>query len=333
MSINSAYGLDSPGHLSRLLTAYGAAGMKKQQGRVPVMREAVTKSEGLVLDHSDKDVDQQIIGKMCTLGWDGVTSSEQRSSQTTPSTTRFYDALRPLQTKLRSKRAKRCRSCRHNLLRPDDRRMSTRFKIRLLAINYICRVSLRPLKPDNTSHSQLKPLVPTHFLITFRNPLFDDMKITLATPPTTSGKSPARVTILCPQFEVGATKDVWDEALESGDKDRRRTRDISSAAEGQQPEAGKVWEKGRNWTTIVLEVIPTKSADETAGARIAREALEVAISLRMEYEADDTTADPYASSTTSSKAGGEEKKIKKELSYWVILGLGRVGQLSAPLRK
>ncbi len=78
--------------------------------------------------------------------------------------------------------------------------------------------------------------------------------MTLATPATTPGRFASTVTLLCPQFEIDANTDVWDEALkDGGDKDRRRGKTEESQ---HQVEAGKIWERGRNWVSIVVEVVP-----------------------------------------------------------------------------
>ncbi|KAI9883284.1 MAG: hypothetical protein M1823_004946 [Watsoniomyces obsoletus] len=116
----------------------------------------------------------------------------------------------------------------------------------------------------------------------------------------------SKVVILCPQFEVGPNRDVWEEALGTGpdnggrgtaitgggssssnrqkETDRERnggksgmglisTTSSSSITtlgggggggggggaakeEMMGPEAGKIWERGANWTTVVVEVTP-----------------------------------------------------------------------------
>ena len=124
---------------------------------------------------------------------------------------------------------------------------------------------------------RLVPHETTQFLVTLKNPLFDPVQVTLATPSQTPGrKFPARVVILCPQFEIGANTDVWQDALDESDSLSREGRNTagkaqrrggaatttmtslvpSSSADLGQAEAGKVWERGRNWTTVVMEITP-----------------------------------------------------------------------------
>jgi hypothetical protein len=48
--------------------------------------------------------------------------------------TNFCSALRPERIHLRAKRTKRCRSCRQVLIKPEQKAISTRFKIKLMAM-------------------------------------------------------------------------------------------------------------------------------------------------------------------------------------------------------
>jgi dynactin-4 len=186
-------------------------------------------------------------------------------------------------------------------------------------------------------YNALPSLRPIQFLLTLHNPLFDPIRITLATPSHTPGRFASKVTILCPEFEIGANTDVWDEALSAGGKEKRRTKAESS--EGQA-EAGKIWEKGRNWTTVVLEVVPAsldpipklpsqKEGSEedptpaTATATLVEDddVLEIPLFVRAEYEAD-VTAD--GGDASGGIAGAEKEKEKRELAYWCVLGVGRI---------
>lgn len=326
LGLGGSFGLDSPSHLARLLSTYGVGGLKKQRSKPQPMREARDESEGVELDAQNE---VEMIHQMRELGWDGTTSLEQRARQANGA--RFFPDVRPIATPLLSKRAKRCRACRHNLIRPDDKRQSTRYKIRLLALNFIPKASLKAMDPA-LDHSSLRPLRASQFLLTFRNPLFDPVKVHLATPPTVPSRVSSKVTILCPQFDIGASADVWDEALDAGRKDKRRTQDLT-AQDGQQAEAGKVWDKGRNWTTIILEIVPGTAApknntlsEEDDGESLAdndEAILEVPILLRMEYFTDATTASPGFESPETRKTSKDER-VARELQYWMVLGLGRI---------
>ncbi|KAH0559373.1 hypothetical protein GP486_004116 [Trichoglossum hirsutum] len=225
-----------------------------------------------------------------------------------------------------------------------SQRGEQKYPVRFLS-NYIPTMALRQLQPTTLlDYNALPPLRPIQLLLTLHNPLFDPIRITLATPSHTPGRIASKVTILCPEFEIGANTDVWDEALSAGGKEKRRTKAESS--EGQA-EAGKIWEKGRNWTTVVLEVVPasldptpmlpiqkegSKEALNPANAAAALEedddVLEIPLFVRAEYETD-ATAD--GGDAGGGVAGAEKEKEKRELAYWCVLGVGRIAHSGTPV--
>lgn len=331
------YGYGSPGALSRIMGLYtgGSFADKKSKTKTGTMREACDALEGLQITPLS---DEEAITKLRSEGWRSTASSEQRKEQTTD--THFISDLRPIAYLLRTKRSKRCRTCRHILSKPESKVQTTRFRIRLVALNYIPSITIKPLQPASpTSSSLLTPLKPIQFLLTFKNPLFDSVKVTLATPAKTPGRFPTKVTVLCPQFEVGANTDVWDEALRDNNTrsslsgEKRRTK--AEASEGQhQAEAGKVWERGRNWVSVVVEVVPPSLRIESsewlrseelkadgAEVRDGEDAVEIPVFVRVEWEGEVGGEDG-----SGLGGGGKEKEVreKRELAYWCVLGLGRV---------
>ncbi|KAL4786153.1 dynactin p62 family-domain-containing protein [Aspergillus varians] len=362
---------------SRLSTLYGNTN-KKSRARPPVMRETLAPSEGLSVPAPDSET--AIIKRMASddCGWEGLASIEQRASQSPGA--RFVEDLLPLPTLLRTKRSKRCKSCKHILVKPEFKPQSVRYRIKLIAISYIPLPTLRPLvlPPTSSQHPQptpnldtLQPLQPIQLLLTLKNHMFDPIRITLATPSVTPGRVASKVTILCPQFDIGANKDAWSEALETASP-QTRTPPFEKVAE-----AGKVWEKGRNWTTVVLEVVPgslprgklsTRSpariiggnrnsdgddvdndddedddsddSDNGAAGGLSgqldwsgqgkdlsqqiqpdEDILEIPVFVRMEWDSD---------SQIESEEGGKDSFVgggggaKRELAYWMVLGVGRI---------
>lgn len=315
----------------------GSYSDKKSKSKTGLMREAYDTSEGLHLcPSSDPTVEQ-----LQNQGWAGTASQEQRSNQS--NNPRFISELRPVPYLLRTKRSKRCRTCRHILSKPEAKVLTTRFRIRLVALSYIPSMTITPLSPQPQPAGSpallLTPLKPTQFLLTLKNPLFDPVKITLATPSHTPGRFSSKITILCPQFEVGANTDVWDEALQDG-SEREKRRTTREVGEGQgQAEAGKVWEKGRNWVSVVVEVVPAslqverglavlrKGFDgvdaviEERGLAEDEDILEIPVFVRVEWETD--TANDDAGGAASKD---KDVKEKRELAYWCVLGVGRIAQ-------
>lgn len=306
-------------------------------------------------------------------GWDLTTSSEQRAAQSKfigdehlHGRARFLDELRPIPFLLRTKRSKRCPICRHIISKPEAKSTNNRFRIRLVAGSYIPSISIRPLQggapvPVSTSRSAaaaaaaaavptniLEPLKPVQYILTFKNPIFESVKVTLATPSTTPGRFASKVTVLCPQFEIDSNTDVWDDALRdsvaggggSGGGSGSRSRRGEDGGGQQQAMAGKIWERGRNWVSIVVEVVPPSlnldllamaskpigKVDEGASKKIDlsplredEDIVEIPMFVRVEWETD-------AGQDGVGVSSGKDKdaKEKRELAYWCVLGIGRV---------
>jgi dynactin 4 len=304
------------------------------------MREALTAPEGLQLS----------LPPTPTTGsteYTSLTSLSQRFSQTPPAicsstaSPNHVSQLRPLPTLLRTKRAKRCRACKHILTRPELKPTSTRYRIRLLALNYTPLVSLKPL-PAPGSSSQLPSPPPvdgtdvllapgrvSQWVLNMRNPLFEPVKVSLGCPAVLPGRRGDRVTILCPQFEIGANSDVWDDALNTGD-----SKAIMSPGGGEQV-AGKLYESGRNWVGVVLEIVPGNLVrmEEEKETGNDEDVLEVPVRVRLEWKVSEEDGKEGKGKSAREKLVREgdgqdvdvEDEGRSELAYWMVLGVGRVG--------
>ncbi|EFX02446.1 dynactin arp1 p62 subunit [Grosmannia clavigera kw1407] len=313
--------------------------------------------------------------------WDATASAEQRAAQPTYTgeaqlhgRARFLDELRPVPVLLRTKRSKRCPVCRHIISKPEAKSTNNRFRIRLVAGSYIPSISIRPLQtsgsvssihvssPSTSSSARtasasmststlptnlLEPLKPVQYILTFKNPIFENVRVTLAAPSTTPGRFASKVTVLCPQFEVDSNTDVWDDALRDNDRGPssgsggsavgssghgRRTDD----SQPHQAMAGKIWERGRNWVSIVLEVVPPSLSLEVLAVtsrsaankgkevdlgplREDEDVVEIPMFVRVEWEAE---VEKDGGGTTAGR--DKDAKEKRELAYWCVLGIGRV---------
>ncbi|KAK6601703.1 dynactin arp1 p62 subunit ro2 [Botrytis cinerea] len=186
---------------------------------------------------------------------------------------------------------------------------------------------------------------PTQFLLTFKNPLFEPVKISLATKGLTTDRHASKVILLCPQFEVGANTDMWDEALQdssSSAHDRKHSTAThgSMASMDLSNEAhGKPWDKGRNWTSVVVEVTPGKLKTKLPGLEQQRrleeevqkerveedaDVCEIAVFVRVEWEAD--AAGDGDGAGKMGGLGDRDGREKRELAYWCVVGVGRIGK-------
>ena len=340
MTPGGSYNYDSPSSLARIMSLYTGQGSygKKNTSKSAPMRGSSDASEGLRV--VDPVADTDAVRKLREQGFLGTSSIEQRSAQRY--SPRFVEDVLPMPTRLITKRSKRCRTCRHILVKPEANPKSIRYRIRLIAIEKIPTMSLKPLQstssttsspaarpPADVDLASLPPLRPTQFLLILKNPLFDPVKITLATPTHTPGHFNHKVTILCPQFDIGANTDAWTEALVPSEADTKpssktlgtmSTKDAKGDNDGSRiAEAGKVWDKGRNWTTVVVEVV-CAAIDEDFQGQEDEDVLEIPIFVRMEFEVE----------IEKEVVGGEAKgggKEKRELAYWTVLGVGKVARV------
>ncbi|KAF2275521.1 uncharacterized protein EI97DRAFT_494765 [Westerdykella ornata] len=361
----------SPSSFSRIMNLYSSTVSKKQKRDKPVpMREAASALEGLRIHSPSTDVDT--IERLRKEGWNASVSPAQRLAQPNPNV-RLASELRPVATLLCTKRGKRCATCRHILSKPEAKITSTRYKIKLLALNHVPRISVRWLSPtpaaastttiNSTSSSfgsgmpnpasvgapsaaagtfdyeNIKPGIPTHFILHVSNPLFDPIRVTLATPSITPGKLQSRVTLLCPQFEVGANTDVWDDALGGGG--RKGSVSVGAGGGDGQIEAGKVWDRGRNWTSVVMEIVPglgvtgSGAGDDDDNDNDDEEldeddaVLEIPIFVRIEYETEVGAEEGRIGMGPGERGGkgGEAQQVqreKREEAFWTVVGVGRV---------
>ncbi|KAF2635755.1 hypothetical protein P280DRAFT_501777 [Massarina eburnea CBS 473.64] len=351
---HSDINFSSPSAYSRIMNMYQSTNKRNKRDKPSPVREAASTLEGLSIH--DPSTDVAAIERIKTEGWATTLSPSQRHAQTNPNI-RFDTELRPLATLLCTKRSKRCRSCRHILSKPESKITSTRYKIKVLALEHIPRLSIRalpsyftnPTQPPtpaapHTPYNALKSGIPTHFLLHLSNPLFDPIRVTLATPSTTPGKVQSRITILCPKFEVGANTDVWDDALASSlSPIKHASQDLN------QIEAGKIWDRGRNWTSVIVEVIPG-FLDNVPGSGLGpglgekfaldekkkkakqegedtddeldedEDVLEIPIFVRIEFEADVNAEER----SLGDSRGNKNEREKREEAFWTVVGVGRI---------
>lgn len=359
------YGFNSPGALSRIMNLYsggnnnntsgGNSSTLRPKAKASAMREADSANEGFRVADLDEEA---AVTKLRREGWDATATGEQAQAQVEEGA-RFTSDLWPIPYLLRAKRSKRCPVCRHIISKPESKVGNTRWRIRLVANNSIPSISIKPLTaglsfsastatiPTPTGGGGpggggyiLKPLQPAQFLLTFKNPMFEELKVTLATPATTPGRFASKVTVLCPEFHIDANTDTdmyLEDVLKDGEKGgnagRRRQGDEGTT---HQAEAGKIWERGRNWVSIVVEVVPASLRIEEPPALLRKEGdpepdlsplredediLEIPMFVRLEWEGD-------VSQDQVGTTAGKEKdtKEKKELAYWCAIGIGRISQ-------
>lgn len=346
----------SPTAISRIMNLYGIGAdplFKKQKHRSGVMREALLASEGFQLSEDVGPTYTEETG----FRYDDVPSPAQLAFQYptllgNPSA-RHVSQLRPMPTQLRTKRLKRCPTCSRILIRPEAKVTSTRYRVRLLALDAAPVVSMKPLLNhqaianaaattaasnanmhiglDGSPDVTLPIYQPSQWILTLRNPLFEQVDVSLGTPSTTPGEFGHKVTILCPQFTIGKNGDSWDDVVQPdlGAGLLKSDTQVSMGL-GAEQIAGKVYDRGKNWTSVVIEIVcaPLVAEKDSAGvdglaqSTADENIVEIPIRVRLTWKITEEQALKEARAKVSEEGGTDDGS--RELEYWMVLGVGRV---------
>ena len=203
-----------------------------------------------------------------------------------------FSDLKPVRIPLHSKKSKRCLSCRHILIKPEQKAQSVRYKIKLVAANYLPAISvglphmqaaLAMLRRSGRAGAEPQDgtmlagkTYPFH--LSFTNPLYDPIQVRLhvqrALPPTSPNappdaekarRPPFAVTLPSTAFPIAAFAEAWeyddDEdmfGIEDDDFDGRGG-GAGRDARGKSRTVG-VLERRANVTVVGGEVMISKEA-------------------------------------------------------------------------
>ena len=205
--------------------------------------------------------------------------------------------LRPSRIPLRSKKTKRCSTCRHILIKPEQKAQSVRFKIKLVAANYLPAMSIAippsqdPSRQRAAGSRQAATVEDTSgasglhaggtysFQLALTNPLYDPIKVRLKvepqvpppsfTAPTSSPEKAKRppfvVRLPRPESEipVAAFAEAWeyedDEDMFGGDDDELGLERERGGGSGKGKGIGVI-ERRANVTVVGGEVVIGKDA-------------------------------------------------------------------------
>ncbi|KAG1742310.1 dynactin p62 family-domain-containing protein [Suillus paluster] len=223
-----------------------------------------------------------------------IASLEQRWGNSWTTSLRTND-LRPLRIPLHSKVSKRCPSCRHILIKPEQKAQSVRYKIKLVAANYLPAITVTlphiqgadatrrpPAKVPNASDDRNAGAMmagksyPFHLALT--NPLYDPiqvrlsvqrMHVTAATDgiaPEKARRTPFAVSLPTSSFPVAAFAEAWEYdddddmfGLEDDELGLELGRSRDKDGKGKVKTVG-VLEKRANVTVVGGEVVIGKEA-------------------------------------------------------------------------
>ncbi|KAI0248601.1 dynactin p62 family-domain-containing protein [Lactifluus subvellereus] len=273
-----------------------------------------------------------------------VAALNQRWANSWTTTLRSSD-LKPLRIPLHSKKTKRCPTCRHILIKPEQKPQSVRFKIKLVAANYLpaMAVSFPPSQDparqraagsrqadveDSSGASGLHAGGTYPFQLALTNPLYDPIQVRLAVqrpvpPPSSSaptgspekGRRPPFAVSLPQSFPVAAFAEAWefedDEDMFGGEDDELGLERERGGASGKGKSVG-VLERRANITIVGGEVVIGRDARGSAKFNML---------VSYTYRSDDPLAEDDMRTTPSRK---EKIPEMKTFTFYAVVDLGMI---------
>ncbi|KAF8906152.1 dynactin p62 family-domain-containing protein [Mucidula mucida] len=260
------------------------------------------------------------------------------------------EELRPLRIPLHSKRSKRCPACTHILIKPEQKAQSVRYKIKLVAANYLPAIvitlphrqqatpvdrraanksmSAGAADEDSISGAMQAGLsYPFHLAIT--NPLYDPIQVRLSVQrmhvaPSAEGEKarrpPFAVSLPTTSFTIAAFAEAWEYDDEDEDIDMFGLDDdeigLRPPREREKPKVKTVGvlEKRANLTVIGGEVVLGKEA---------RGNVKFNMLVKYQYRSDDPSLEGGDGVDSSPSKKGPQTTTK-DFEFYTVVDLGPV---------
>ncbi|KAF8606989.1 dynactin p62 [Ceratobasidium sp. AG-I] len=251
--------------------------------------------------------------------WDASWSGSLRAS-----------SLAPLRIPLHSKMSVRCATCRHILIKPEQKSQSVRYKIKLMASNYLPLLDPSLISTANAP-ARLVQGRSFPFSITITNPLYDSIQVRFQphNPATYPNISRPSFHITLPQalLSVAAFAEAWeyDDDEEEGDQDQM----MLDALEGGAGLADVVKagghstnpSRGKSGTIGVLErrANMIRVGGEVAVSRDGTGDIKFTMLVTYQYRAEEPAEDQ-----TQGHAGRSPASQLKSFSFLTMLNLGTI---------
>ncbi|KXN88091.1 Dynactin subunit 4 [Leucoagaricus sp. SymC.cos] len=275
-----------------------------------------------------------------------VSSLEQRLGNSWAGSSQVKD-LRPLRIPLHFKRSKRCPVCTHILIKPEQKAQSVRYKIKLVAANYLPAINVllphlqKPIFASDAAKRTLMKISPQSiddgstppglvagktypFHLALTNPLYDPIQVRLSVQRvhvTASGPSekarrpPFAISLPTSPFPIAAFAEAWE--YEDDEDMLVDDGDFGAGVKGRDKDGrGKaktvgVLEKRANVTLVGGEVIIGKEA---------RGSVKFNMLVTYTYRSDDPTP---------SEGDGDAPKASKPpevktFAFYTVVDLGPI---------
>ncbi|KAJ7079756.1 dynactin subunit 4 [Mycena belliarum] len=269
--------------------------------------------------------------------------------------------LKPLRIPLHSKRSKRCPACAHILIKPEQKAQSVRYKIKLVAANYLPAITaalphqLETANPDNAKRVLGKSTAaaadddrgalgmhagktyPFHLALT--NPLYDPIQVRLtvqrvhATGASSSGRAspekarrpPFAVSLPPAVFTIAAFAEAWEYEDEEDDEMFGLDDDefgIAGRVAGREKDT-----RGKVKTVGVLEkkANVTVVGGEVVIGKEARGNVKFNMLVSYTYRADDPTpSESNEGEGSASRIAVAKSAEEKVFAFYAVVDLGPI---------
>ncbi|CAG8638375.1 168_t:CDS:2, partial [Dentiscutata heterogama] len=286
--------LSIPG-ISSFSNRYGGGGFTHPQQK----SDDVAKYDAIVKVESDDSLVHDLVQLKDV---NQITTLTQRMNQLSDQPYKV-ERLQPQRIHLRTKRVKRCRSCRHILIKPEQKAQATRFKIKLVALNSIPKITI-------TSLPKLILNQCTRIVLKFSNPLYEEIIVDLALKDETTEY--AKITLLAPHFNITPYNEVWEYDEQDFITSKGRPLSITNAP---KVDPG-IYERRGNYTSVLVEITPLAEVDELKFPLLVTYANKVSDNDNNETSGDAPSDADKGDSTSTPNT--------KSLFFWTVIGLGPV---------
>ncbi|PSR78179.1 hypothetical protein PHLCEN_2v7511 [Hermanssonia centrifuga] len=357
---SSALARDIPGvakytpHASALSRSRSGRDKSATRNEIPDYRARVEVGTTGTAFGGGAEVDAEFVRHLETEG--EVATLDQRWTNSWTTSLRTSD-LKPLRIPLHSKKSKRCPHCRHILIKPEQKAQSVRYKIKLVAANYLpaitvslphAKAALEMMKRSSAlgkSSSGVEKEADTNggsmlagktypFHLSFTNPLYDPIQVRVhvqrTAPPAVGSsqaveqgqveKAPARrppFAVTLPSGPIPVA--AFAEAWEYEDDEDMFGLDDEDF-DGRRDQG-----RGRARTVGVLErrANVTVIGGEVVIAKEAKGNIKFNMLVSYTYRSDDP--EPGDESTTPSRSHAQNKQPElKTFSFYTVVDLGQI---------
>ncbi|KAF9046538.1 dynactin subunit 4 [Panaeolus papilionaceus] len=281
-----------------------------------------------------------------------ISTMEQRwaNSWVTPLQTQ---ELRPLRIPLHSKHSKRCPACAHILIKPEQKAQSVRYKIKLVAANYLPAItvtlphaqrsmselakrslakSTTATEDDKNSASDMQAGRTYPFHLALSNPLYDPIQVRLSvqrmhisTAAAKEGQSPEKarrppfaISLPTSSFTVAAFAEAWEY---EDDEDMFDENDEPMGRGGRETDG-----RGKSKTVGVLEKRANKTVigGEVVIGKEARGNVKFNMLVSYTYRSDDPTPSESMDLEGPSRHSSSKAPETKTFSFYTVIDLGQI---------